>query len=59
MAGSGYAATDKAAVSVRAKQVDHRCCVPVRNVAQPVIRRAFAVYSLEPQTRLARSASDP
>ena len=31
--------------------------VPVRNVAQPVIRRAFAVYSLEAHTRLARSGS--
>ncbi|HEY6652219.1 MAG TPA: metallophosphoesterase [Actinomycetota bacterium] len=33
--------------------------VPVRNVAQPVIRRAFAVYSLDPRTRLARSGSHP
>jgi len=29
--------------------------VPVRNVAQPVIRRAFAVYTLEPQASVARS----
>jgi len=33
--------------------------VPVRNVAQPVIRRAFAVYALDPQARVARSGSRP
>jgi Icc-related predicted phosphoesterase len=31
--------------------------VPVRNVAQPVIRRAFAVYSFDPQGSLARSGT--
>ena len=33
--------------------------VPVRNVAQPVIRRAFALYALDPQARVARSGSRP
>ena len=31
--------------------------VPVRNVAQPVIRRAFAVYTLDPEATVARSGS--
>ena len=31
--------------------------VPVRNVAQPVIRRAFAVYALDPQASIDRAAS--